>query len=96
MSTHHHLDPDPRDELADYLLYLESDTDRRPVAVKIDDYPQYDWLEEALAGDDEALSEDDAALLESLIGEDASAWTYAQAATHLADWCRQQQETLDA
>jgi hypothetical protein len=85
MSTHHHLDPDPRAELADYVRYFGSDADRRPLAVKIDDYPQHDWLEEAFEGDDEELSEDDAVLLEALTGEDPIGWTYAEAARQLAD-----------
>ena len=95
MKPETYFDPDPRAELIDYLFYLGNEADRRPVAVKIDLNPQHDWLEDDLEGDDEELSDDDAALLEALIDEDASGWTYAQAAIHLADWCRQQQEAFD-
>jgi hypothetical protein len=92
MSTHHHLDPDPRAELADYLRYLISDADRRPLDAKINDDPQHNWLEQALDGDEEELSDDHVELLAALTGDDPRELTYAEASRQLAEWCREYEE----
>jgi hypothetical protein len=89
MGHHDHLEMEPREELVEYCAYLESDADERPLAVKIDDLPTYQWLETALAGDEEPLSEEAVRSLDSLIGEDPEGWSWAEGGRQLAAYCRQ-------
>jgi hypothetical protein len=95
MGWNNHVRPDPHEAFDEYLSYLDSDIDERPLAVRIDDYPAHEWLERELAGDRTRLPEEVVAHLGALTGTDATGWSYTHAAHYLAEWCRQQQEAFE-
>ena len=92
MGWNDRMAPDPHEAFDDYVGYLLSDADERPLFAKIDDLPEYGWLEEALAEDQTPLAEDVRGTLDVLTGEAEGPRTWAEAGAHLAAYCR---EVLD-
>jgi hypothetical protein len=88
MGWNDRIEPDLHEAFEEYLSYLLSDADQRPLFAIIEDLPEYVWLETALAEDHTPLPDEVGGSLDAVTGEAAAVMTWAEAGAHLAAYCR--------